>query len=145
MDGPTRGGIMKRLIFVVLLMSAMCFTGCRTTQYVPVETIKTEYKTRDSIRIDSVYRRDSIYVIDRGDTVYTYKDRYLYKYLYLNRIDTVIKTDSVQIPYPVEKALTRWQKAKIELGGWAFGGWAFGGLICIALILLYICIKRKGG
>jgi hypothetical protein bacD2_02365 len=57
----------------------------------------------------------------------------------------VIKTDSVQIPYPVEKALTRWQKAKIELGGWAFGGWAFGGLICIALILLYICIKRKGG
>ena len=72
--------------------------------------------------------------------MYTYKDRYLYKYLYLNRIDTVIKTDSVQIPYPVEKALTRWQKAKIELGGWAFGG-----LICIALILLYICIKRKGG
>lgn len=118
----------------------MCFTGCRTTQYVPVETINTEYKTRDSIRIDSVYRRDSIYVIDRGDTVYTYKDRYLYKYLYLNRIDTVIKTDSIQIPYPVEKALTRWQKAKIELGGWAFGG-----LICIAIILLYICIKRKGG
>ncbi|MFK2454494.1 hypothetical protein ACIXPE_19515 [Bacteroides fragilis] len=131
---------MKRLIFVVLLVSAMCFTGCRTTQYVPVETIKTEYKTRDSIRIDSVYRRDSIYVIDREDTVYIYKERYLYKYLYLNRIDTVIKTDSVQIPYPVEKALTRWQKAKIELGGWAFGG-----LICIAIILLYICIKRKGG
>nr|UWG87968.1 MAG: hypothetical protein [Bacteriophage sp.] len=52
----------------------------------------------------------------------------------------MIKTDSVQIPYPVEKALNRWQKAKIELGGWAFGG-----LICIALILLYICIKRKGG
>lgn len=131
---------MKRLIFVVLLVSAMCFTGCRTTQYVPVENIKTEYKTRDSIRIDSVYRRDSIYVIDRGDTVYTYKDRYLYKYLYLNRTDTVIKTDTVKIPYPVEKALTRWQKAKIELGGWAFGG-----LICIAIILLYICIKRKGG
>lgn len=131
---------MKRLTCIVLLMSAICFTGCRTTQYVPVETIKTEYKTRDSIRHDSIYQRDSIYVIDRGDTVYTYKDRYLYKYLYLNRIDTVIKTDSVQIPYPVEKALTRCQKAKIELGGWAFGG-----LICIAIILLYICIKRKGG
>ena len=121
-------------------MSAICFAGCRTTQYVPVETIKTEYKTRDSIRHDSIYQRDSIYVIDRGDTVYTYKDRYLYKYLYLNSIDTVITTDSVQIPYPVEKALTRCQKAKIELGGWAFGG-----LICIAIILLYICIKRKGG
>lgn len=128
---------MKRLIFVVLLVSAMCFTGCRTTQYVPVETIKTEYKTRDSIRIDSVYRRDSIYVIDRGDTVYTYKDRYLYKYLYLNRIDTVIKTDSIQIPYPVEKALTRWQKAKIELGGWAFGV-----LIMLAIVLVIRLLKN---
>lgn len=137
MDGSTRGGIMKRLIFVVLLVSAMCFTGCRTTQYVPVETIKTEYKTRDSIRIDSVYRRDSIYVIDRGDTVYTYKDRYLYKYLYLNRIDTVIKTDSVQIPYPVEKALTRWQKAKIELGGWEFGV-----LIMLAIVLIIRLLKN---
>lgn len=128
---------MKRLIFVVLLVSAMCFTGCRTTQYVPVETIKTEYKTRDSIRIDSIYQRDSIYVIDRGDTVYTYKDRYLYKYLYLNRIDTVIKTDSVQIPYPVEKALTRWQKAKIELGGWAFGV-----LIMLAIVLIIRLLKN---
>lgn len=128
---------MKRLIFVILLVSAMCFTGCRTTQYVPVENIKTEYKTRDSIRIDSVYRRDSIYVIDRGDTVYTYKDRYLYKYLYLNRIDTVIRTDSIQIPYPVEKALTRCQKAKIELGGWAFGV-----LIMLAIVLIIRLLKN---
>lgn len=128
---------MKRLIFVILLVSAMCFTGCRTTQYVPVENIKTEYKTRDSIRIDSVYRRDSIYVIDRGDTVYTYKDRYLYKYLYLNRIDTVIRTDSIQIPYPVEKALTRWQKAKIELGGWAFDV-----LIMLAIVLIIRLLKN---
>lgn len=137
MDGSARGGIMKRLTCIVLLVSAICFTGCRTTQYVPVETIKTEYKTRDSIRHDSIYQRDSIYVIDRGDTVYTYKDRYLYKYLYLNRIDTVIKTDSVQIPYPVEKALTRWQKAKIELGGWAFGV-----LIMLAIVLVIRLLKN---
>lgn len=128
---------MKRLTCIILLVSAICFTGCRTTQYVPVETIKTEYKTRDSIRHDSIYQRDSIYVIDRGDTVYTYKDRYLYKYLYLNRIDTVIKTDSVQIPYPVEKALTRWQKAKIELGGWAFGV-----LIMLAIVLVIRLLKN---
>lgn len=128
---------MKRLTCIVLLMSAICFAGCRTTQYVPVETIKTEYKTRDSIRHDSIYQRDSIYVIDRGDTVYTYKDRYLYKYLYLNRIDTVIETDSVQIPYPVEKALTRCQKAKIELGGWAFGV-----LIMLAIVLIIRLLKN---
>lgn len=128
---------MKRLTCIVLLVSAICFAGCRTTQYVPVETIKTEYKTRDSIRHDSIYQRDSIYVIDRGDTVYTYKDRYLYKYLHINRIDTVIRTDSIQIPYPVEKALTRWQKAKIELGEWGFGV-----LIMLAIVLIIRLLKN---
>lgn len=128
---------MKRLTCIVLLVSAICFAGCRTTQYVPVETIKTEYKTRDSIRHDSIYQRDSIYVIDRGDTVYTYKDRYLYKYLHINRIDTVIRTDSIQIPYPVEKALTRWQKAKIELGEWEFGV-----LIMLAIVLIIRLLKN---
>ena len=40
----------------------------------------------------------------------------------------------VQVPYPVEKELNRWQKIKIELGGWAFGGMLIGLLIVIWLI-----------
>jgi len=105
---------------------------------VPTEAIKTEYRVRDSIRHDSVYQRDSVYIIDRGDTVYKYKDRYLYKYLYLNRTDTVIKTDSIQVPYPVEKQLTRWQKIKIELGGWSFGI-----IISFALVIVgWLILKR---
>jgi hypothetical protein len=35
--------------------------------------------------------------------------------MYINRID------SIQIPYSVEKQLTRWQSVKMELGGWIFG------------------------
>ena len=51
----------------------------------------------------------------------------------------VIKTDSIQVPYPVEKELSRWQKIKLELGGWAFG---------MVLALLFVIIgnivyKRK--
>ena len=124
-------------VFAVLLILMFVFAGCRT-QSVPVETVKTEYKVRDSIRHDSIYQRDSIYMHVQGDTVYKYKDRYLYKYLYLNRTDTVIKTDSVQVPYPVEKQLTRWQKVKIELGGWSFGI-----IISFALILVgWLVLKR---
>lgn len=112
---------MKRLIYIIiLLMSAICFVSCRT-QYIPVETVRTEYKTRDSIRVDSVYQQDSVYVLVKGDTIYQYRYKYLYKYQYLNRTDTVIKVDSVQVPYPVERKLTRWQSIKMELGGWAFG------------------------
>lgn len=66
--------------------------------------MRTEYKTRDSIRVDSIYNQDSIYVLVKGDTIYQYRYKYLYKYQYLNRTDTVIKVDSVQVPYPVEKS-----------------------------------------
>lgn len=121
---------MRQLIYIILLTLAICFVSCRT-QYVPVETVRTEYKTRDSIRIDSIYQQDSVYILVKGDTVYQYKYKYLYKYQYLNRTDTVIKTDSVQVPYPVEKQLNRWQSIKMELGGWAFG-------LIIAFVLIII-------
>ena len=112
---------MKRLVYIIiLLILAVCFTSCRT-QYIPVESVRTEYKTRDSIRIDSIYQRDSIYMLVKGDTIYQYKYKYLYRYLTTNRTDTILKTDSIPIPYPVEKQLSRWQTIKMELGGWAFG------------------------
>lgn len=122
---------MKALIYITMfLMSGIWFASCRT-QYVPVETVRTEYKTRDSIRVDSIYNQDSIYVLVKGDTVYQYRYKYLYKYQYLNRTDTVIKVDSVQVPYPVERKLNRWQSIKMELGGWAFG-------LIIAFVLIII-------
>lgn len=112
---------MKRLIYITMLLTlATCFVSC-WTQYVPVETVRTEYKTRDSIRFDSIYQRDSIYMLVKGDTIYQYKYKYLYRYLTTNRTDTILKTDSIQIPYPVERQLNRWQSIKMELGGWAFG------------------------
>ncbi|GKH21817.1 hypothetical protein CE91St9_34250 [Bacteroides thetaiotaomicron] len=118
-------------------MSAIWFTSCRT-QYIPVETVRTEYKTRDSIRVDSIYNQDSIYVLVKGDTVYQYRYKYLYKYQFLNRTDTVIRTDSIQVPYPVEKKLSRWQSIKMELGGWAFGI-----IIAFALIVVGWLVYRK--
>lgn len=128
---------MKALIYIIiLLMSAICFISCRT-QYIPVETVRTEYKARDSIRVDSIYNQDSIYVLVKGDTVYQYRYKYLYKYQYLNRTDTMIKIDSVQVPYPVEKQLTRWQQMKIELGGWAVG------VIVILSIVLMLKLFRN--
>ena len=53
--------------------------SCKT-QYIPVESVRTEYKTRDSIRYDSIYQRDSIYTLVKGDTVYQYRYKYLYRY-----------------------------------------------------------------
>ena len=109
---------MRRLVYIIiLLMFAICFVSCRT-QYIPVESVRTEYKTRDSTRYDSIYQRDSIYTLIKGDTVYLYRYKYLYRYLTTNRTDTILKNDSIRVPYPVEKKLNRWQSIKMELGGW---------------------------
>jgi len=130
---------MKALIYIIiLLMSAICFISCRT-QYIPVETVRTEYKTRDSTRYDSIYQRDSIYTLIKGDTVYQYRYKYLYRYLTTNRTDTILKNDSIRVPYPVEKRLNRWQSIKMELGGWAFGGIILFGLI----IIIWLVRSRK--
>lgn len=128
---------MRNLLYIILLTIAICLTSCRSIKYVPVETVKTEYKTRDSIRFDSIYEHDSIFLFVKGDTVY--KEKYLYKYRYLtiNKTDTVMKTDSVQIPYPVEKQLTRWQQMKIELGGWAVGV-----IVILSIVLIVKLFKN---
>ena len=130
---------MRRLIYIliVFLTSGICFTSCRSPQYVPVESVKHDSIYISKILHDSIYQRDSIYVDRKGDTVLIYKDRYLYKYK--NLIDTlyVSRTDSIQVPYPVEKQLTRWQSMKLELGGWAFGI-----IIVFALIIIGLLVYR---
>jgi hypothetical protein len=45
-----------------------------------------------------------------------------------------MKTDSVQVPYPVEKELNRWEKVKMELGGWAIGVLLMAFVIAVCLI-----------
>lgn len=131
---------MRRFIYImiVFLTSGICFTSCRSIKYVPVETIRTEYRNRDSIRVDSIYNQDSIYILIKGDTIYQYRYKYLYKYQFLNKTDTVIKTDSVQVPYPVEKCLSRWETIKMELGGWGFGI-----IILLVIWLLFKFIKYR--
>ena len=113
---------MKRLIYIIILLtSAIWFSSCRSIRHIPIETVKHDCIYISKILHDSIYQRDSIYVDRKGDTVLIYKDRYLYKYK--NLIDTMYinRIDSIQIPYSVEKQLTRWQSVKMELGGWIFG------------------------
>ena len=69
--------------------------------------------------------------------MYKYVKQVEYKYLFINRTDTILKTDSIQVPYPVEKRLTRWQTLKMELGGWALGV-----IIVFALVIVGRMIYR---
>lgn len=127
------------LVMVALLLSG----GCTRKVYVPTEhtVYKTDTVYEAALRIDSVIQRDSIAVIQKGDTVLItrYRDRYRVK----ERTDTVYnaKTDSVRVrePYPVERELTKWEQTKMD-----FGGMFLGGLIAVgvAAVIVWI-VKRK--
>lgn len=86
----------------IIIAICLCIFSCRSIQYVPVETVKTEYRDRVEKQRDSIYFADTIRIVEKGDTTIIYKDRY--RYLYKDRFltDTVIKRDSIPVPYPVE-------------------------------------------
>lgn len=117
------------IIGLLWMLTLLSLAGCSPVRYVPIETVRTEYRMRDSVRHDSIHVIDSVTMMQKGDTVYKEKYKYMYKYLFLNRTDTVISRDTVQVPYPVEKELTRWQSVKIE-----FGGAAIGALLALVVI-----------
>lgn len=125
---------MKTLAYfvIILLTSAIC--SCRSVKYVPVETVKHDSIYLSQIKKDSIYVKDSVLII-KGDTVVEYRYKYIYQHK--DRTDTlyVTKTDSIHVPYPVEKELTRWQQMKLELGGWAFGIILTAALIIIGWIV----------
>ena len=104
-------------LFLLLLVLA----GCRTIEYYPVETVRVDTVYVNHQRVDSVLVRDSIRIVERGDTVREYRLKYIYKYR--DRVDTLYmsRADTVSVPYPVEKPLTKWQQTKVSYGGWALG------------------------
>ena len=134
--------VKKSVIFIyflaMLVLLAMAVTSCRSVRYVPVETVKHDSLYLSTVSTDSVYIKDSVLIM-KGDTVTEYRWRYIYKYK--DRIDTayVNRTDSVQVPYPVEKRLTRWERVKMEAGGVAIGGF----FLLLAAIVAYIVYRSR--
>lgn len=104
-----------------MIWGIVLLTGCKSVKYVPVETVRFDTTYINKVQRDSVVRYDSVYVREKGDTVWLEKFRYVYRDKW--RTDTlyVNRTDSVRVPYPVERELGRWERVKMELGGWAFG------------------------
>lgn len=126
---------------VVLLLIAVAALLCSCkTQYVPVETVRTETERVVDIQRDSIYVLDSIYVREAHDTVYITKWRTEFKEAL--RVDTfnIVKVDSINTIVEVEMKLTRWQQTKMNIGTGVM--WAVPILIAVGLFLLYRKLKK---
>ncbi len=96
-------------------------TSCKTkTQIVTVPEYHTEYIIRSDTltRTDSVLIKDSVYVYNMGDTIIINKVAYRDKVrnVYKVRTDTLLRRDSIRVPYPVERDLTKEEQKYIDLG-----------------------------
>lgn len=76
--------------------------GCKSVKHVPVETVKTEKEYVDRWNRDSVYIRDSVFVLVKGDTVFKDRYRIVYKDRYSRDTAYISKVDTIQVAYPVE-------------------------------------------
>lgn len=111
---------MRNFYYLCTLLLIMIISSCKTVTKVveiPVETIKKEYI--NSIKIDSVYVRDSIDRWQKGDTLYITK--WHTKLQYINKVDTITKTDSIPKIITITKEtkvnhLYWWQKLLMCIG-----------------------------
>ena len=137
---------------ILLLVFSLLLSGCKSIQYVPVEKVKTEYINRT----DTVNKIDTL--ISEKETIIREADSSLVAKLGLqlkaneraililqrelerqvskeseHKTDTVIKTDSVQVPCPVERKLTKWEQTKMNVGSVSIG-------ICISFVAIMVIV-----
>ena len=128
------------ITFTVAYLALLLISGCKT-KYVSVPEYHKEYisRTDSFFRTDTIREKewmtikevDSTQLAELGIQLRNIKTAYLIE---RNRnrernnvttsikTDTIFKADSVSVPYPVERKLSRWERVKMDYGGMAIGG-----------------------
>lgn len=110
---------MRRLLTIVCAVMILSSCGALRKQIETVYVRDTTYISK--LQVDSVFKRDSIFMKEKNDTIYVYKEKVRDRYRLLR--DTVYQhsVDSVYVDkvreVKVEKQLNAWQKFRLH-GFW---------------------------
>ena len=128
-------------LWLLFVLAVLSLAACKQVQYVPVETVRLDSIYLTQTLRDSIVRYDSVYVRDKGDTLYVERWKYLYRDKV--RVDTMVsvRVDTLAVPYPVEKRLTRWEQFRLDVGGYAL----FAAVVVILIVVGYMVYKLKKG
>lgn len=111
---------LSELVTMSLLAVLVASCGAARVQTQTIYVRDTTYISK--VQVDSVYNRDSVFVKEKGDTIYKYVERYRDRYKFLRDTIYRYKVDSVYVDkervVKVEKQLTAWQRFKMR-GFWA--------------------------
>lgn len=147
-------------LFRIFLMTFI-LAGCTRTVYVPMPSVSVERndhsvnatdiekdRSRESTR-EQVTSDTKVTVNENGDTLRTDT-----RFIYLRDRETErenerlraivdslrsVKVDSVPVPYPVERELSRWERTKVDFGGYAMA--LLGAVIAVAVT--WLARRRK--
>lgn len=135
---------MKWIPYFVLIF---VFCSCRSVKYVPIESSTDSVVVEKLVEVqlppDSATIRALLECDENGKVVLAWLDivnsknaqaqltidslgnllakmRTKPDTVYLPSKEVTV-TKEVQVPYPVEKELTRWQQFRLDFGGWAIG------------------------
>ena len=122
-----RIGIIFFFVLLMLVMSAVC--SCSTPRV--GERIVRDSVYIDRLKRDSIYQRDSIYIIVKGDTVFKYQYKYSYRDKLVRDTVAVVRRDS--IPYPVE--VSKYIERKLS---WWLTTLLWSGVLAWLLIILML-------
>ena len=127
---------MRHIVILLLFLAVLAATSCVRHVYVPVETTKSDTVYMNRVQLDSIYMRDSVFIEKSGDTIREFQYKHIYRFK--DRIDTlyISKTDSIQVPYPVEVV-------KYKTPQWCW--WALGGVILLLVPYIVKWITKLKG
>lgn len=145
----------KLAIHIVCVSFILFFFGCKSKSVditASISHTKTDSTVVTSNRyrnlLDSIVKRDSIYIKDSistkqvGDTIYTDRWHFMYMFSFFDRhkmdlsslecgsFQMIATADTIKVPYPVEKELSKWQKFQLKYAVWSMGA------LCMILVWL---------
>lgn len=138
-----RNGCVGVLLWMLIILFAgfvlIGLGACRSVRYIPVESVRHDSVVTILHHRDSIYQHDSVYIKEKADTVLIerwhtrWRDRVSHDTLYMS------KTDTIRIPVPVERKLTKAERTYITIGKWSVG--AVAGLVLAAICFIFY--KRR--
>lgn len=123
-----------------------------------INSLKEQISQKESKKESLIHKeKETVTLNEKGDTIL--RDRFIYinlqseeKKEYERTIENLrdsisdlrsqlesVKADSVPVPYPVERPLSKWEQVKMEAGGWAIGA---GSVLLVALVALAVWLVK---
>ena len=124
-QGPEEPKPLHLLLWLIAAVLAMAIiaTGCSPKI---IKQIQHDTTYVERVRVDSLYQHDSVFVKEKGDTLYIYKERVRDHYVLKRDTVRLVKVDSVVVErvkeVKVPTPLTLAQRVKIGAFWWLFAG-----------------------